>query len=101
MTDILTNDIQVEAKLINKEDELSRFIFLNIESENNTFTWPTNKLPEGIEEGETVILTIDFKNKQDRIASMKKKKEDESKNEEVIKKKKEKVRLNKLSTIFF
>lgn len=84
MTEILTNDTKIEAKLITMEDDLSEFIFLSgLDDENKTFKWPTSKLPKEIEIGETVILTIDFKNKQERLSTLKKRHEDEAKHAEM------------------
>ena len=72
-----------EAKLVAIEDELAEFTFIG--DGENYFFWPEEKLPDGIEIGDTVYVSIDYKNKEERILQIKKRRETEAKNAEMRK----------------
>jgi len=81
---------QKEAKLIAVEDGLAEFVFgreFNNEEvkDGDVFFWPVERLPEGIEEGDEVLVSLDFKNKQEKTIQIKQNQEKELKQEEMRK----------------
>jgi hypothetical protein len=66
-----------EAKLITVEDGLAEFVFCgsfnNREEikDGNVFFWPAEHLPDGIEDGDEVYVSLDFKNKEKKILQIK------------------------------
>jgi len=81
---------QKEAKLIAVEDGLAEFVFgreFNNEEvkDGDVFFWPVERLPEGIEEGDEVLVSLDYKNKQEKTIQIKQNQEKELKQEEMRK----------------
>lgn len=81
---------QIEAKLIAVEDGLAEFVFcreFNNEEvkDGDVFFWPVERLPEGIEVGDEVLVSLDFKNKEEKTIQIKQKQEKELKQEEMRK----------------
>lgn len=91
MTDTDTQTEQKEAVLTAVEDGLAEFILDGGFSEDpeaedeNVFFWPSSKLPEGIEVGDKVNISLELKNKEERIKQLEKAKEQELKYEEMRK----------------
>lgn len=76
----------LEAKLNAIEDGLAEFIFIGDSKDNqvedeeaNIFYWPEERLPEGIKVGDEILVSLDFKNREERILQLKKKRENEAK----------------------
>lgn len=80
-----------EAKLKTIEDGLAEFILgsdFSEESEapdENTFFWPVSKLPEGIQLGDKVNVSLELTNKEERMQQLQKKKDQELKYDEMRK----------------
>ncbi len=91
MTDTDTQTEQKEAVLTAVEDGLAEFILDGGFSEDpeaedeNVFFWPSSKLPEDIRIGDKVYISMDLKNKKERIEEIKKEEEQESKYAEMRK----------------
>ena len=82
--------VQKEAKLIAVEDGLAEFVFsrdFNNEEvkDGEVFFWPEEHLPEGIEVEDEVLISLDFKNKEEKTYQIKQKREKELKQEEMRK----------------
>lgn len=88
MNDI--NEVK-EAKLITVEDGLAEFVFcgsFNKEEEikdGEVFFWPEEHLPQGIQEGDEVIVSLNFKNKEEKFLEIQKSQEKELKQAEMRK----------------
>lgn len=87
---MIQNTDQKEAKLIAVEDGLAEFVFggeFNNEEtkDGNVFFWPEERLPEGIEVGDEVLVNLDFKNKEEKTIQIKQKQEKELKQKEMRK----------------
>ncbi len=81
---------QKEAKLIAVEDGLAEFVFcreFNNEEVNDgeVFFWPEEHLPKNMEIGDEVIVSLDFKNKEEKTFQIQKQQEKELKQEEMRK----------------
>lgn len=83
-----------QAKLIAVEDGLAEFVlgssfdssFDNKEiNEEDVFFWPEEHLPLGIETGDEVLVSLDFKNKEEKTVQIKQKQEKEHKQDEMRK----------------
>lgn len=94
MTEITPQETLLEAKLTAIEDGLAEFIFVGDSNNNqntgedeeaNIFFWPEERLPEGIQVGDEILVSLDFKNKEERLIQLKKKKENQAKHEEMRK----------------
>lgn len=92
MTDTDTEITQKKAKLNAIEDGLAQFVldgdFANTDKESldeNTFFWPVARLPEGIEVGDTVNVSLELTNKEERKQELQKKKQQELKEDEMRK----------------
>ncbi|MCD6109931.1 hypothetical protein J7J83_04200 [bacterium] len=95
MTNTDTETTHTQAKLNAIEDGLAQFILNSDFSRNtkdssdsldeNTFFWPVAKLPEGIELGDTVNISLELTNKEERIIELQKKKQQELKYDEMRK----------------
>lgn len=91
MADTDTEITQKKAKLNAIEDGLAQFIlggdFSNTKEslDENTFFWPVAKLPEEIELGDTVNVSLEITNKEERQKEIQKKKEQELKYDEMRK----------------
>jgi len=91
MTDTAIKTEQKEAKLTAVEDGLAEFIldggFYEGQQvqDDNVFFWPTSKLPEDIKIGDNVYISMELKNKEERLNEIKKEKEQELKNIEMRK----------------
>ena len=78
-----------EAKLITVEDGLAEFVFCG--SFNNkeeikdgeVFFWPAEHLPQGIQNGDEVHVSLDFKNKEEKLIKIKNTQEKELKQNEM------------------
>ncbi len=87
MTDRNTDIQQKKAKLNAVEDGLAQFV-LNDGSSNpdeNTFFWPIAQLPENIELGDTVNVSLELTNKEERRQEVQKRKQQELKEAEMRK----------------
>jgi hypothetical protein len=76
---------QKKAQLTAIENGLAEFL-LNCDfsknpeaQDENIFFWPTSKLPSGIKIGDQVCVSMELKNKEERISEIKKEKEQEFK----------------------
>jgi hypothetical protein len=81
---------QKEAKLIAIEDGLAEFVFgREFDNEEvkdgDVFFWPEEHLPEGIEIGDEVVVSLEFKNKEEKTFQIQKQQEKELKQEEMRK----------------
>jgi hypothetical protein len=95
MTDTDTEITQKKAKLNAIEDGLAEFVLGSDFSKSteessdsldeNTFFWPVAQLPEGIELGDTVDVSLELTNKEERIVEIQKKKQQELKEDEMRK----------------
>ncbi|MFC1810234.1 hypothetical protein ACFLZH_01935 [Patescibacteria group bacterium] len=76
-----------QAKLIAVEDGLAEFVLGSIvnEDDSNVFFWPEEHLPQGIEAGDEVVVSLDFKNKEEKTVQIKQKQEKELKQDEMRK----------------
>jgi len=83
MTDHLQKNNVISAKLRGFEDNLAYFVLNN--DNNEIITWPLDKIPEGIEIGDEVNLSIDFELQEERREQLKKKAANESKYTEMRK----------------
>ncbi|MBD3156848.1 hypothetical protein GF369_03395 [Candidatus Peregrinibacteria bacterium] len=85
MTETTTDTTKQEALLNAIEDGLAEFILgggPNRETEardDNTFFWPLKKLPEAIQVGDKVHVSLELTNKEQRQQELKKKQEQEEK----------------------
>ncbi|MBA4336639.1 hypothetical protein C0416_02590 [bacterium] len=91
MTDTDIKTEQKEAKLTAVEDGLAEFILdggfdeSQQAKDEDVFFWPTSKLPENIKIGDKVCISMELKNKEERIREVKKEKEQELKYAEMRK----------------
>lgn len=79
-----------EAKLLAVEDGLAEFVFsgsfnTNEIKDGEVFFWPEEHLPEGIQNGDEVIVNLDFKNKEEKFLEIQKSQEKELKQHEMRK----------------
>lgn len=78
-----------EAKLITVEDGLAEFVFCgsfnNAEEikDGEVFFWPAEHLPKGIQDGDEVYVSLDFKNKEEKVLQIKHSQEKELKQHEM------------------
>lgn len=88
MTETTTDTTKQEALLNAIEDGLAEFILgggpnmLNRETEardDNTFFWPLSKLPEAMQVGDKVHVSLELTNKEQRQQELKKKQQQEEK----------------------
>ena len=80
----------LHAKLIAIDNGLAEFAFygdfINEDSDSaNVFFWPEERLPKGIDLDDDVVITMDYKNKQEKVVSLKRKIEKEGKQKEMRK----------------
>ncbi len=78
---------QKHAKLLSVEDGLAEFVLGSIanEDDSNIFFWPEEHLPQGIEVGDEVVISLDFKNKEEKTIQIQQKQEKELKQDEMRK----------------
>lgn len=82
-----------EAKLNTIDDDLAEFVFADKDGQqggiqeelNNAFYWPKKNLPREIEAGDEVFVSLDLKNREEKMRMLKKKKEEEIKQAEMRK----------------
>lgn len=76
-----------EAKLITVEDGLAEFVFCGSfnSEDNDVFFWPEEHLPKGIENGDKVQVSLDYKNKEEKLLQIKHSQQKELKQHEMRK----------------
>ena len=83
MADSLQKNGLVSAKLQSIEEDFAYFV-LNTD-EQDLIQWPLNQLPEGIDIGDEVKISIDFEMAEEKKAQIKKRVENETKYQEMRK----------------
>ena len=83
MTDSLQKNGFVSAKLHSIEEDFAYFVLNN--DEQDLIQWPVSQLPDGIDMGDEVKISIDFELGEEKKAKLKKIAENESKYEEMRK----------------
>lgn len=79
-----------EAKFNAIEDDLAEFVFKNTDNEisealNNSFYLPAKKVPNEIEPGDEVLISLNLKNREEKMEKIKEKREQELKNAQMRK----------------
>lgn len=84
MTEELVDQFKVKAQLQTIEEDCAYFVLENA-GEEVTFKWPANKLPQGIQIGDTVQFSLEFEMAGERKQQFQKKAADEEKYKEMRK----------------
>jgi len=82
----INSTVEINATLKKIEDEYGHFEIENgIENQENLLQWPLNKLPDGIQIGDTVKLTLNFALSEERQNSIREQEQKEEKFREMRK----------------
>jgi len=81
MADSLQKNGFVSAKLHNIEGEFAYFVLNN--DEQDLIQWPVSQLPDGIDLGDKVKISMDFEMAEEKKTQIKKNNENEAKYQEM------------------